>query len=491
MNVDYDVIIVGGGVAGCHTAMAISRFSNQRLRILLVDRNKREEFGKKTKSGWICGDAVSKRSLDYVCNNLGIRYDSPEIEHKVDGVLLYSPNREVKVIFDGDGYLVNRKAWSRKQLMYLEKMGVDVAHGVDVRKLLVRNDFISGVEGINMVDKGIFKKTAKVVVDASGAASILRANLPIKSWIEREIDKENDLESTGRYILEFDPAANDESQFSPKYCLIHLDQFLAPGGYAWTFPKGESKVNIGLGIQKKSLDRRNMMSGLNDTLRSLIDKYVKANMVLRNPREPNGPLDLGNSYGVWQVSVRRQNDCMVANGFAIIGDAAWMPRPIDAGGMGPALYASVVLGRTLVESIESGDVSENGLWKYNVEYVKLYGYQMASFEVLRRYLQTLSNDDINFGMKYFLSQEDIESIKRREHPRFPLLSGFLRLLIDGELRRRVMERPRLARGLSFVAKKSRRLISLYEEYPKYPQAFQKWRDKFIYELNDAYLRLGV
>jgi len=55
----------------------------------------------------------------------------------------------------------------------------------------------------------------------------------------------------------------------------------------------------------------------------------------------------------------------------------------------------------------------------------------------------------------------------------------------------VMERPRLARGLSFVAKKSRRLISLYEEYPKYPQAFQKWRDKFIYELNDAYLRLGV
>jgi len=491
MSADYDVIIVGGGVAGSHTAMSIARFSNQRLRILLVDRNSREEFGKKTKSGWICGDAVSKRSIDYVCSSLGISYGYPEIEHSVDGVLLYSPSREVKVLFDGEGYILNRKAWSQRQLAYLEKMGVEVVHGVDVRKLLVRDGYVCGVEGVVMGEKSPFKKTAKVIVDASGSASILRTNLSIKSWIEREIDKENDLEPTGRYILEFEPAAEDETWFTPKYCIIHFDQFLAPGGYAWTFPKGKTKVNIGLGVQKKSLLRRNMSHGLNDTLKSLIDKYVQMNKVLGNPREPGNQLDLGNSYGIWQVSVRRQNDCLVANGYVIIGDAAWMPRPIDAGGMGPALYASVVLGRSIVESIESGDVSETSLWKYNVEYVRMYGYQMASFEVLRRYLQTLSNDDINFGMKYFLSEDDIESIKRREHPRFPLISNFLRLITNGELRKRVMERPKLARGLSYVAKKSRRLISLYEEYPESPTQFPKWRNKLMQELNEAYTRLGL
>jgi hypothetical protein len=182
---------------------------------------------------------------------------------------------------------------------------------------------------------------------------------------------------------------------------------------------------------------------------------------------------------------------LVANGYALIGDAAWMPRPIDAGGLGPALYASIVLGKSIVESIESGDVSEASLWKYNVEYVRMYGYQMASFEVLRRYLQTLSNDDLDFGMKYFLSQDDIESIKRREHPRFPLISNFLRLITNGELRRRVVERPKLARGLGYVAKKSRRLISLYEEYPESPTEFPKWRDKLMKEITEAYAKLGL
>jgi hypothetical protein len=54
-----------------------------------------------------------------------------------------------------------------------------------------------------------------------------------------------------------------------------------------------------------------------------------------------------------------------------------------------------------------------------------------------------------------------------------------------------MERPKLARGLSYVAKKSRRLISLYEEYPESPTQFPKWRDKLMKEITEAYTKLGL
>ncbi len=486
----YDVVVVGGGVAGAHTAMAVARFSKGRLSILLIDRNSAEEFGKKTRMGWSCGDAVSKKSMDFVCSNLGISYGHPEIEHKVDGVLVYSPDHESKVLFDGDGYILNRKVWASRQLEYLEKFGVEVRHGVDAHSLIASDGYIRGVRCKDLSTGEDVEFYAKVVVDASGSASKLRTNLPIQSYIEREIDKENDVIGTGRYIVEFERGEDDPTWFDPRYCIIHLDQVMAPGGYSWVFPKGENKANIGLGVLRRLLKQRNARLGVDENLQDLIEKYLSLNRAVRNPRPSSSPLDENNIFNIWQVPVRRQNDCLVANGFAIIGDAAWMPRPIDAGGIGPALEASIILGRHLVEAIEMGDVSQAGLWRYNVEYVRRRGYQMASFEVLRRYLQGLSNERISFGMKYFLSQEDVESIKRREHPRFPLLTSLMRYLLDGSLRRKIREDPELAKGLRLTAEKSRRLITLYGQYPEEPSGFEKWHKRFLAELNDAYRRLS-
>lgn len=490
MEKTYDVIVVGGGVAGAHTACAVSKFSGGRFSVLLIDRNVRSEFGKKTRTGWSCGDAVSRKSLEYACNALGISYGHPEIEHKVDGVLVYSPDHESKVLFDGDGYILNRRAWAFRQLEYLEKCGVQILHGVDIHGLLTKEGYVTGIYGKDLNNGEDVRFHSKIVVDASGSASKLRSNLPIKSFIEREIDKENDIIGTGRYIVEFEQGEDDATWFDPRYCIIHLDQALAPGGYSWVFPKSDYKANIGLGVLKRLLQKRNNKLGVNDNLQSLIEKYLRMNRALRDPRPSTDPLDENNVFNIWQVPVRRQNDCLVANGFAIVGDAAWMARPIDAGGIGPALEASVILGRCIVEALESRDVSEEGLWRYNIEYVRRRGFQMASFEVLRRYLQGLTNERISFGMKYFLSQEDVESIKRREHPRFPLLNSLIRYLLDGELRRSIRQDPGLAKGLRLTAEKSRRLIALYNRYPESAKDFEDWHKRFTAELQDAYQRLS-
>src|SRR5208337_1259532 len=163
--------------------------------------------------------------------------------------------------------------------------------------LVHEGGFIKGIHCRSSKDNSSFKKTAKLVVDATGSASRLRTSLPIDSHIEKEIDKENDLESTGRYILRFDVAKKDGTFFDPDYCIIHLDREIAPGGYAWVFPKGEDKVNIGLGIQKRLLEQRNKQLGRNDTLQSLIDEYVRMNPVIKNWKLADGSEDIGNEKG--------------------------------------------------------------------------------------------------------------------------------------------------------------------------------------------------
>ncbi len=476
---DYDVIVAGGGMAGLITAAAIGAYSKQNARILVVDRNPPSEPGKKTINGWTCGDAVSKRSLDYLNEHIGIKYANPELEHPVDGVLVYSPDHETKVLFEGQGFILNRKILPRRQVQDAKKFGAEFAFNIACDRLYSEDGFVRGVLGRNLSDNSVFKRTAKIVVDAAGNATKLRPNLPIKSKIELQIDRD-DLESTGRYIYDFEVAADDPTWFDSRYALIHLDQYLAPGGYCWTFPKGKNKVNIGLGVQKRALDIRNSKLGRKDSLQELIDEYVRKNKVIKNPVEPNSEEDRGNTKGSWQVSVRRQNDCLVANGYAIVGDAAWMARPIDAGGIGPAIYASVMLGKVVAQAIEANDTSEDFLWQYNLEYVKNHGYQMASFEVLRRYLQTLSNEQISYGMKYFLSEDDISSIVKREHPRFNRLR-----ILNPAIMVRIAKEPKLASGLKHTADASERLIAHNMNYPERPSGFDAWKKKLTELINDA------
>jgi flavin-dependent dehydrogenase len=475
---DYDVIIAGGGMAGLITAASIGYHSKGKARVLVVDRNKESEPGKKTNNGWTCGDATSKRSLDYLAEHIGIRYGPPELEHPVSGVYVYSPDRKTKVLFEGEGYLFNRKLAPKRQVEDAKRFGVEFMFGATAERLLFDDGRITGVTG-RKSDGSTFSIAARVVIDATGSSSVLRRFLTIPSMMEKDIDPD-DVVGTGRYILDFEPAVDRREFFDPDYCIIHLDQFIAAGGYSWIFPKGKKKVNIGLGVSHSALARRNRMFGLNDNLQSLIDKYLADNPVIKNYSQPVDDANSGNTKGNWQVPVRRHNDCMVANGFAVVGDAAWMPRPIDAGGISPSIYGGTILGRVVAQALEAGDTSEAGLWKYNVEYMNTHGYPMASFEVLRRYLQTVTNEQINYGMKHFLSEEDITAITERRHPEFNRAR-----FMNPAMWFRVLGQLSLARGLRYTVSKSATLVEINLSYPESPKGFAEWQKRLGKELAET------
>ncbi len=477
---DYDVIVAGGGLAGMIVASSAAYYSKQSLRILVIDRNAFPTLGKKTVTGWVCGDAVGKNTVDYMTERIKIQWGYPEIEHPVKGVVAFSPDHETKVAFDGEGYILNRKMLPQKQLQDARKAGIEIRQRVALRQLIVDNNTVIGVEGEDLENKAVFKKTAKLVVDCTGVTSVLRTNLPIKSNVERRIDRD-DLEATGRYIYNFELSGDDKTYFDPDYCIIHLDQKLAPGGYGWVFPKGKNKVNIGLGVQQKAFEARNKEMGVHPDLKTLIDQYVQANPSIKSPTLADGELDDGNAWGTWQVSVRRQNDCMVANGYMIVGDSAWMPKPLDAGGIGPAIIAATIAGKDIVAAIQANDTSERGLWAYNKHFINDYGYKTAGLEVFRRMLQGLTNDQINYGMKHFLSKMDIDKITKGEHPEFGTVSK-LEMMIRGAMNKK------LADDLRYCANINKTLTAHYYNYPETPDDFADWNKKLHGHLTEAFAK---
>ena len=95
-------------------------------------------------------------------------------------------------------------------------------------------------------------------------------------------------------------------------------------------------------------------------------------------------------------------------------------------------------------SIEANDVSEASLWQYNIDFIKEYGYKTAGLELFRRLVQTMTNEQISYGMKHFLGNLDVEAISKGEHPDFTGL-GKIGMIIRGAMNKTV------ASGLKYTS----------------------------------------
>lgn len=436
----FDVIVVGAGTAGC---MAAKTAAEAGLSVCLIDYKDTSSIGDK-----VCGDAIGKHHFD----SLGLAYPKgDELERTIDGIEVYSPDMETVFRLSGEdlyGFIVNRHAFGQRLLKEALDSGATLLDSTQVIEPVLSGGFVRGV--IARDRKGGERKAilGSVTVDASGCSAVIRRKLPPEMGIETIIDKRDE-------VLCYREIRVLESEVeNPNFCKIYLDLKIAPGGYYWVFPKRGTLVNVGLGVA---------MAGEYPNPREQLYKFVLSREIFKN----SVPVHCGGGI----VPTRRPIDSMVGNGVVIIGDAACNVNPVHGGGIGPSMMAGKIAGEVIVAALEVGEPTAEALWPINVRYMRTYGAKQAGLDVFRMFLQNLSNEDINYGMKYRLfSEEDVLKAG---------LKGDIRLSITEATRRIFMGIGRISflKRLRAVARKSRAIKRLYEEYPESPKDMQEWRLK--------------
>ena len=226
---------------------------------------------------------------------------------------------------------------------------------------------------------------------------------------------------------------------------------IAPRGYIWIFPKGEDLANVGIGVAMTEKPAK-----------YYLDKFIED-----NPEIFSGASIIEVNSGGIPVGGFLKN--MVMNGLVVVGDAACNVNPIHGGGIGPSMMAGKIAGEVIAEALSKGEPTMEALWPINVRYMSEYGAKQAGLDIFRIFLQSLTNEDINYGMKYRLIKEE-DVLKASMEGRIHLnVTDVTRRVIIG------LGRMRFLGKLYEMARKSRRVRELYANYPKTPKDFPQWR----------------
>ncbi|MDP8002737.1 MAG: digeranylgeranylglycerophospholipid reductase [Caldisphaera sp.] len=450
---EFDVVIVGLGPAGSTLAYFLRNSGLDIAGLDMVDED--GLWGKP------CGDAIGIHHF----NETGLPYpEGKELNQKVDGIDLISPKKDIILRVSGEGFIINRNQYGRKLVKEAEKSGISVFLKTRASSIKLENNKLVGVNAIlPNGENALFK--GNIIVDATGNGGLLRKLLP-KEWPANELIDPLDTNIAYREIRELNYEIEE-----PSYLRIYLDQEISPGGYWWYFPEGKNKANIGLGVQ----------GGMN---------YPTPNLIFKNRLEQ---FDIVNKYSNIinasgsRVPTRRPANTLVWNNFIGIGDNGYTVNPVHGGGMGYAFVSSYFTSQVIIEAIEKKDFSAKSLWEINTKYNKAIGKRQAALDIFRIFLQRLSNDDIEYGLKHGImkAQDAYETSVTGE------LKVNMGLLEKATFALKMLGKPSLLSKLIIVSDYMKKAQKAYDLYPQSPEELNVWLN-YINSLYREYkAKLGI
>ncbi len=294
---------------------------------------------------------------------------------------------------------MNRRDLYRHIVDVAVNSGVKFKYGVTIEGPLMLGNRVAGIR----TNKGDFY--ADMVIDSAGVDSPVRSNLPDTLGIVKNLDAPDVLTAYRAY---FDKALDVEDS----YHVYFLEE--ANRGLNWVVTEGEH-VDVLLG---------RFGAFYEGEIRQYTQKLREI--------QPQLGYKLKQGGNICRIPVRQSIGVLVADGYAVIGDAACMTVPLLGSGIQLSFSAGVLLAKTVMED-EKGFYSANTLYNYQKEYFEKYADPNATVAILKSMLTKLSFEEV----EYFMSGEIISTEDLLFSHGDPNIKEFFEKYSIGDLVRRV------------------------------------------------------
>ncbi len=348
MGTIYDIAIIGAGPAGLCAARNIL-IHHKPLSVILIekstDKNKRIP----------CAEGVGKLGFHEV-----LEPKLSWIRSVVSNLTLHAPDNTAITYTDNNkGYIIDRALMQHDLADECLELGatglfnhsvVSVSEPSDTRTLLL--DDGKSIE-------------ARVVMDCSGPLSRIGHDEPISS-------KPKDLEAAYFAHVEGVRAETDTVH-------LYVGEELAPGGYAWAFPRNKESVNAGV------LVGTTLRSKVN--IKKLLDTFLKRHF-------PKG--NIVGAYG-GSIPCFKQRSPIAFKRLIKAGDAVSTVNPISRAGISEAMKSGTLAAQFAVSMVNA--YSEKEMAKLADSYEKAWHKKLGSshFKLAKVKNSLLNVSDVEYN----------------------------------------------------------------------------------------------
>jgi geranylgeranyl reductase family protein len=347
---EWDVIVIGAGPAGCFTAkqIALSGF-----KVLILEEH--QEIGCPVQ----CAGLISPRAMELA----GV--DKNTVLNNLTGLRVYSPLGALFNVKSSNelALAIDRVKFDQELATKAENAGAVLMKGVKVKGI----ERIAGGFKLTLADRSNTIST-KLLIGADGA------NSSVSKWLR--LSRHN--QGAVMHAVDAQLQCADTSSIS-----IFLGQNLAPGWFGWMIPLDEKTCRIGTGyaLVKPAYSSQHYFQ-------KLVDQNPQIFKDLKIIRYTSGIVPLGKMPRIYSANAM------------LVGDAACQTKPISGGGIYLGLRGALVCSQTAVEALREDNLTEAKMSSYQKLWEKEMEDERAIAMKLRESFLNFSDEDIDLVIRF-------------------------------------------------------------------------------------------